>query len=149
MTEHDAPPPIEILLVEDNEGDVRLTLEVLRDSRVPSHVTVAWDGVEALSVLRRTPPHGAAPRPDLILLDINLPRKNGLEVLSEVKADPDLAAIPVVMLTTSEADRDVVRSYRLHANCYVTKPVGLEAFIGAVRAIETFWLSMARLPKGS
>lgn len=138
--------PIEILLVEDNPGDVRLTHEVLRDSKVRNHLSVMRDGVEAMAFLRREGAHTLAPRPDLILLDLNLPRKSGLEVLEELKADPTLLAIPVVMLTTSQAELDVASSYRLRANAFVTKPVGLEPFLKVVRSIEEFWLEIVKLP---
>ena len=134
--------PIEILLVEDNPGDVRLTLEALRDSKVRNNLHVARDGVEALEFLRRTD----AVRPDLILLDLNLPRKDGREVLAEIKADPLLKTIPVVVLTTSRAEQDVLRSYELQANCYITKPVDLDQFITVVKSIEDFWLTIVTLP---
>jgi CheY-like chemotaxis protein len=138
--------PIEILLVEDNAADVRLTIEALREGKVRNHLTVARDGVEALEVLRRQGAHGQAARPDLILLDLNLPRKDGREVLAEIKADPQLRTIPVVVLTTSSAERDILESYSLHANCYITKPVDLEQFVAVVRSIDDFWLTVVRLP---
>jgi CheY-like chemotaxis protein len=141
--------PVEILLVEDNPGDVRLTIEALREGKVRNHLSVAEDGEEALAFLRREGSHAGAPRPDLILLDLNLPRKDGREVLAEIKADPRLRSIPVVILTTSQADQDVARSYELSANCYVTKPIDLEQFIGVVRSIETFWLTIVTLPESS
>jgi two-component system, chemotaxis family, response regulator Rcp1 len=137
--------PIEILLVEDNPGDVRLTIEALRDSKVRNNLHVASDGVLALERLRRKD----LPRPDLILLDLNLPRKDGREVLAEVKADPALKTIPVVILTTSRAEQDVLRSYELQANCYITKPVDLDQFITVVKSIEDFWLTIVRLPHSS
>ncbi|MEI6502314.1 MAG: response regulator [Armatimonadota bacterium] len=144
-----APVPgssaIEILLVEDNPGDVRLTREALRESKVINNLSVAKDGVEALEMLRREGPHGAQRRPDLILLDLNLPRKDGREVLGEIKEDPDLRRIPVVVLTTSEAESDVHRAYDLHANCYIVKPVDLDQFINVVRTIEGFWFSIVTL----
>jgi two-component system, chemotaxis family, response regulator Rcp1 len=140
--------PIEILLVEDNPGDVRLTVEAMKEGRVSNRMSVAKDGVEALDFLRRTGPHADAPRPDLILLDLNMPRKDGREVLAEIKADPDLKRIPVVILTTSEAEQDIIKTYDLHANCYVTKPVDLTQFLKVVRLIEDFWLSVVRLPPG-
>ncbi len=140
------PRPVEILLVEDNQGDVRLTIEALREGKVHNNLNVARDGVEALAYLRREPPFTAAVRPDLILLDLNLPRKDGREVLAEIKADPDLKTIPVVVLTTSRAEQDVLRSYELQANCFVTKPVDLDQFIEVVRSIESFWLTVVRLP---
>lgn len=138
--------PIEILLIEDNPGDVLLTREALKDGKVLHHLQVAQDGVEALALLRRQGPYATAARPDLILLDLNLPKKDGREVLAEIKFDDVLKRIPVVVLTTSEAEQDIVRSYDLHANCYITKPVDLEQFITIVRTIEDFWLSVVRLP---
>jgi chemotaxis family two-component system response regulator Rcp1 len=147
MTFRNEGRSIEILLVEDNPGDVRLTIEALREGKVRNNLSVATDGVEALEFLRRRGAFANAPRPDLILLDLNLPKKDGREVLAEIKADPDLKTIPVVVLTTSKAEEDVVRSYHLHANCYVTKPVDLDQFISVVRAIEDFWLTIVALPK--
>jgi chemotaxis family two-component system response regulator Rcp1 len=138
--------PVEILLVEDNPGDIRLTIEALRDAKVRNNLHVARDGVEAMAFLRREGPYANAPRPDLILLDLNLPRKDGREVLAEIKADARLRAIPVVVLTTSAAERDVVQSYNLHANCYSTKPVDLDQFIAVIRSIEEFWLMVVTLP---
>jgi CheY-like chemotaxis protein len=138
--------PIEILLVEDNPGDVRLTIEALKDARVLNHMSVAEDGVEALAFLRRQGRHVNAPRPDVILLDLNLPRKNGREVLAEIKDDADFKRIPVVVLTTSRAEEDIMRSYNLHANCYIVKPVDLEQFLNVVRSIEDFWLTVVKLP---
>jgi CheY-like chemotaxis protein len=137
---------VEILLVEDNAGDHRLTQEALREGKVYNNLHWAKDGVEALDFLRRRGRHAKAPRPDLILLDLNLPRKDGREVLSEIKSDDDLKTIPVVILTTSQAEEDVVKSYHLHANCYVTKPVDLEKFIVVVQSIDRFWLTIATLP---
>ena len=139
--------PIEILLVEDNPGDVRLTIEALRESKVRNHLSVARDGVEALAFVRRVGTHAQAVRPDLILLDLNLPRKDGREVLAELKADPDLKTIPVVILTTSRAEQDVLRSYELQANCYISKPVDLDQFITVVKSIEDFWLTIVTLPR--
>jgi CheY-like chemotaxis protein len=141
-----SPRPVEILLVEDNPGDVRLTQEALHESKLRNNLSVARDGVEALAFLRREGSYAGAPRPDLILLDLNLPRKDGREVLAEVKSDPALRTIPVVVLTTSKAEQDVVQSYNLHANCYVTKPVDLEQFITVVQSIEGFWFSIVTLP---
>ena len=141
-----SPRPIEILLVEDNPGDVRLTMEALREAKVHNNVSVAKDGVEAMAYLRREGPHANARRPDLILLDLNLPKKDGREVLAEIKADAGLKQIPVVILTTSRAEQDIVKSYDLHANCYVTKPVDLDQFITVVRSIEDFWLTVVALP---
>jgi len=139
--------PVEILLVEDNPGDVRLTVEALRDGKVRNHLNVAPDGVEALAFLRREGKYGDAPHPDLILLDLNLPKKDGREVLAEIKADDRFKHIPVVVLTTSQADQDIARSYNLHANCYVTKPVDFEQFITVVRSIEDFWFTIVTLPE--
>lgn len=137
---------IRILLVEDNPGDVRLTREALRDAKMLNELHVVADGVEALAFLRREPPHTAAPRPDLILLDLNLPKMDGREVLSAIKSSPDLRSIPVVVLTSSGAEEDVARSYDLHANCYVRKPVELQSFLNVVRTIDDFWVSVVRLP---
>ncbi|AKJ00125.1 response regulator receiver domain-containing protein [Archangium gephyra] len=138
--------PIEILLVEDNPGDVRLTIEALKEGKVRNRLSVARDGVEALAFLRREGSHASASRPDLILLDLNLPKKDGREVLAEIKEDSRLRRIPVVVLTTSKAEEDILRTYDLHANCYITKPVDLEQFISVVRSIDDFWLSVVRLP---
>ena len=138
--------PIEILLVEDNPGDVRLTRESLREAKVRNNMVVAGDGLEALACLRREGQYTKANRPDLILLDLNLPRMNGFEVLDVIKEDPDLKRIPVVVLTTSQAEQDIIRSYNLYANAYVTKPVDLEQFIKVIRAIEGFWLEIVQLP---
>jgi two-component system, chemotaxis family, response regulator Rcp1 len=138
--------PVEILLVEDNPGDVRLTREALKEGKVNNNLYVANDGVEALRFLRREDEHHGAVRPDLILLDLNLPRKDGREVLAEIKADPSLRLIPVVILTSSQAEQDIVRAYDLHANCYVSKPVDLDQFITVVKSIENFWFSIVKLP---
>jgi len=146
MKVYESAEPIEILLVEDNPGDVRLTREALKEGKVKNRLTVASDGVEAMAFLRREGEYASSPRPDLILLDLNLPRKDGREVLAEIKADPALRRIPVVVLTTSDAEQDVLRSYNLHANCYVTKPVVLEKFLAIVRSLEDFWLTIVRLP---
>jgi CheY-like chemotaxis protein len=140
---------IEILLVEDEPGDVRLTVEALRDARVRNRIHTVEDGVEALDFLHRRPPYADAPRPDLILLDLNLPRKDGREVLAEIKSDPALRTIPVVVLTTSRAQDDVLRSYDLHANCFISKPMDLNEFNAVVKSIEDFWLTVARLPSSS
>jgi chemotaxis family two-component system response regulator Rcp1 len=137
--------PIEILLVEDNPGDVRLTREALKDAKVHNTLHVAMDGVEALAFLRKQGKHAGAPLPDLILLDLNLPKKNGREVLEDIKNDDALRHIPVVILTTSQAERDIAESYRLHANAYVTKPVDLEQFLTVVKSIEQFWLEIVKL----
>lgn len=138
--------PVEILLVEDNPGDVRLTQETLKDSKIYNRLHVVTDGVEALAFLRREGDYANQPRPDLILLDLNLPRKDGREVLEEIKADASLRRIPVVILTTSDDERDILKSYNLHANCYITKPVRLSEFAEIVRSIETFWFSIVKLP---
>jgi two-component system, chemotaxis family, response regulator Rcp1 len=140
------PRPIEILLVEDNPGDARLTREALRDGKIHNKLHHVRDGVEALSFLRREGRFVNNLVPDLILLDLNLPRKDGRTVLAELKEDAQLRLIPVVVLTTSEAEQDVLRTYELHANCYIVKPVDLEKFMVVVRAIEEFWLSLVRLP---
>ena len=141
-----APKPIEVLLVEDNPADVRLTQEALRDSSPNVHLNVARDGVEALEFLHHQGQFDNAPVPDLIVLDLNLPRKNGREVLSEVKADPDLHKILVLVMTTSRAEQDVQKAYALNANCYITKPMDLDEFLRIVKAIEEFWLHTATLP---
>jgi chemotaxis family two-component system response regulator Rcp1 len=138
--------PIEILLVEDNPGDIRLTKEALKEAKVLNRLTVVRDGVEALKCLRRQGEYADASRPDLILLDLNLPKKDGREVLSEIKSDDTLKRIPVVILTTSQDEQDVLKSYGLHANCYITKPVELDQFITVVKAIEDFWLGIVVLP---
>ena len=138
---------IDILLVEDNAADVRLTQEALREGKVKNHLSVARDGDDALRFLRRQPPYERAPTPDLILLDLNLPKLDGREVLRQIKDDRALRVIPVVVLTTSSAEADIVRSYQLHANCYITKPVDLEQFISVVRSIDEFWLTIVKLPK--
>lgn len=138
--------PIEILLVEDNPGDVRLTEEALKDGKVANNLHVVSDGVDAIRFLRRGAGYEDAVRPDLVLLDLNLPRKDGREVLEEIKQDEDLKRIPVVVLTTSRSEEDVLRSYGLHANCYLTKPVDFDSFLGVVQSIEGFWLTVVRLP---
>ncbi len=143
---NEVPQPIEILLVEDNPADVRLMLEALKDAKVRNRVTVAADGVEALATLRRQGRLAALPRPDVILLDLNLPKKDGRDVLAEIKSDDDLKTIPVVIMTTSQAEEDIVRSYKLHANCYVTKPLDLQQFLRVVQSVEDFWLTIVRLP---
>lgn len=137
---------IDILLVEDSPGDVGLTKEALRESKVKNSLNVVSDGIEALAFLRKQGRYAGAPRPDLILLDLNLPRKDGREVLEEIKNDPRLKAIPVVVLTTSAAEQDIVRSYNLHANSYVTKPVDFDQFLRVVHVIEDFWLAIVKLP---
>jgi CheY-like chemotaxis protein len=137
---------IEILLVEDNPGDVRLTQEALKDNKVRNNLSIVEDGVEAMAFLRREGKYTVSPRPDLILLDLNLPKKDGRQVLAEIKADARLRRIPVVVLTTSKAEEDVLRAYDLNANCYITKPVDFDQFINVVRSIEDFWLAMVKLP---
>jgi len=138
--------PIEILLVEDSPDDADLTVDALRDGRVRNHITVIEDGEEAMAFLRRQGRHATAPRPDLILLDLNLPRKSGREVLAEVKQDPDLRRIPVVIMTSSDDEKDILAAYNLYVNCYVTKPVDLDQFIRVVKSIEQFWFSIVKLP---
>lgn len=138
--------PVEILLVEDNPGDVRLTIEALKEGKVRNHLSVVNDGAEAIAFLRRQGKYAGAVRPDIILLDLNLPKKSGREVLADIKADDELRRIPVVVLTTSSAEEDVLRSYDLHVNCFITKPVDMEQFIEVVKAIDTFWFSVVTLP---
>ncbi len=138
--------PIEILMVEDNPSDVRLTIEAFRDAKVQNNLHVAPDGVAAMEFLRGEGAHGNAPRPDIILLDLNLPGKSGTEVLEEIKGDPELKRIPVIVLTTSDNEADIRRAYDLHANAYITKPVDLDRFFGIAEAVEDFWLSVAKLP---
>lgn len=140
---------IEILLVEDNPGDVRLTKEALKEGKILNNLSVVPDGVEAMAFLRKESPYENAPRPELILLDLNLPKKDGREVLAEIKKDPGLKMIPVVVLTSSEAEQDIVKSYNLHANCYITKPVDLDQFIEVVQSVEHFWLAIVKLPPGN
>jgi CheY-like chemotaxis protein len=142
-----ANTPIQILLVEDNPGDVRLTREVLKDGRINNTLNVVEDGVEALAYLRREGAYADAMQQDLVLLDLNLPKKDGREVLAEMKADPALRRIPVIVLTSSSAELDIVAAYNLHANCYITKPVDLDQFTKVVRSIEDFWLSIVKLPR--
>jgi chemotaxis family two-component system response regulator Rcp1 len=142
-----ASRPISVLLVDDNPGDVRLTLEALKEGKVINNVMVASDGVEALAILRREEPFRNAGRPDLILLDLNLPKVSGREVLAEIKRDESLRRIPVVVLTTSDAEEDILRSYNLHANCYIKKPVDLEQFFSLVKSLNDFWFSVVRLPR--
>jgi len=138
--------PIEILLVEDNPGDVRLTREGLSAAKLVNHLTVVHDGLSALQLLRNEGEYAEATRPDLVLLDLNLPGFGGLDVLKELKADPALRALPVIVLSSSEAERDIAESYDLHANCYVTKPIDFERFVEVVQAIEQFWFSIVKLP---
>ena len=138
--------PIEILLVEDNPGDVRLTVEAFKDGRVRNHLRVVTNGVEALAYLHHQGAYANASRPDLILLDLNLPKLSGRETLSAIKADPELKRIPVAILTSSQAEADILDAYNLHANCYITKPVNLGQFVRVVQSIEDFWLSIVKLP---
>ncbi len=138
--------PVEILLVEDSPGDIRLTQEAFKEGKLLNSLHVVNDGVEALAFLRRQGKYAQAPRPELILLDLNLPKKDGREVLAEMKADEDLRRIPVVVLTISEAEEDILKSYNLYANCFITKPVEFMKFMDVVRAIEDFWFSIVRLP---
>ena len=138
---------MEVLLVEDSPGDVRLTREALKEGKVRNNLNVVSDGVEAMEYLRREGPYAGAVRPDIVLLDLNMPRKDGREVLAEMKADTGLKRIPVVILTTSEAEQDILRTYDLHANCYLTKPVDLDQFISIVKSVEDFWLTIVKLPR--
>ena len=147
MTYPDDPRPVHVLLVEDDEGDVLMTREAFEFYKVRNPLHVVSDGEQALQFVRRTGPYADAPRPGLILLDVNLPRVSGLEVLAELKQDPELRPIPVVMLTTSQADEDILRSYSLHANAYVSKPVDFEQFTAAIRQIDDFFLSLVQLPR--
>ena len=144
---HSNQESIEVLMVEDNPGDVRLTEEALLDAKVNINMSVVHDGMQAMAFLRREPPYPNSPEPDLILLDLNLPLKSGFEVLAEIKQDERLKFIPVVILTSSQAERDIVKSYNLHANAYVTKPVDLDQFIKVVQAIEDFWFEIVKLPR--
>ena len=142
-----ASRPVKILLVEDSPSDTELTIEALREAKIANNLSHVEDGVEAMEFLRRTNSYAAAPIPDLILLDFNLPRKDGREVLVELKSDPDLRVIPVVVLTTSKADQDIMRAYQLQANCYISKPVDFAQFVKVVRSIEHFWLEVVALPR--
>ena len=139
--------PIEILLIEDNPGDVDLTKEALQEAKVRNRLHVVDDGAKAVDFLYKRGEYADVPRPDIILLDLNLPKKDGRQVLEEIKADPQLAEIPVVILTTSQAEEDILRSYQLHANCYITKPVDFKQFMHVVKSIEEFWLTVVKLPK--
>ena len=143
----DGPRPIEVLLVEDDPGDVLLTTEAFEHNKVQNYLHVVEDGEKAMAFLRQEGEYAGKPRPDLVLLDLNLPRKDGREVLGEIKDDENLRSIPVVVLTTSEADEDILRSYRLHANAYVTKPVDFERFVSVVRQIDDFFVSVVKLPR--
>ena len=140
--------PIQILLVEDNPGDVRLTQEALKEGKILNELSVVMDGVEAMDFLHKKGKHTSAPDPDLILLDLNLPKKDGREVLAEIKADKTLRRIPVVVLTTSSSEVDILKTYDLNGNCYIQKPVDLDQFINVVRSIEDFWLTVVKLPRG-
>jgi CheY-like chemotaxis protein len=146
MNETPYGEPIEILLVEDSPGDVRLTIEALKEGKVHNNLHVARDGVEAMKFLSREGEFSDAPHPDLILLDLNLPKKDGREVLKEIKADPRLKRIPVVILTISSTEEDILKTYNLHANCFITKPVDLNQFIHVIKSIEDFWLEIVKLP---
>ena len=148
MVSEIAVHPIEILLVEDNPGDARLAREAFQDAKVRNALHWVDNGQEAMDFLRKEGKHARAPRPDLILLDLNLPRKDGREVLAEIKADPDLKRIPVVILTVSKDEEDVMKTYNLHANCFITKPIDLNQFIKVVKSIEDFWLTVVKLPPG-
>lgn len=140
--------PIEILLVEDSPGDVRLTQEILKDTKVRNNLYVVGDGVEAMAFLRHEDKYANMPRPDLVLLDLNLPEKDGREVLAEIKSDEKLKSIPVVVLTISQAEEDILNAYGLYANCYISKPIDLKQFIKVVKSIEDFWLTIVKLPRG-
>ena len=146
MKDKTSQEPIEILLVEDNPGDVRLTLEAMKEGRVLNRISVVEDGIEAMAFLNREGRYADSPRPDLILLDLNLPRKDGREVLAAIKTDTRLKSIPVVVLTTSQAEQDILMTYELHANCFITKPVQLDDFLNVIRLIEDFWLTVVKLP---
>lgn len=147
--DRDNPKIIEILLVEDNPGDVRLTIEALKETKVMNNLSVVVDGEEAMDYLKQRGQHADATKPDLILLDLNLPKKSGREVLEEIKQDEELQTIPVVVLTVSQAERDIVKSYQLHANCYINKPIDLDQFVEVIKAIEEFWLTIVKLPPRS
>ncbi len=139
---------VEILLIEDNPGDVRLTVEALKESKIINNLNVVDDGIEALSYLQKEGIYKDKPRPDLIILDLNLPKKDGREVLGEIKSEDSLKQIPIAILTTSEAEEDIIKSYELHANCYITKPVNMEQFIKVVKSVGDFWFSIVMLPPG-
>jgi len=139
---------VEILLIEDNPGDVRLTIEALKESKIINHLEVVEDGIEALSFLKKEGIYKDKSRPDLIILDLNLPKKDGREVLGEIKSNDSFKQIPIVILTTSEAEEDIIKSYELHANCYITKPVNMEQFIKVVKSVGDFWFSIVMLPPG-
>ncbi|MBA4374479.1 MAG: response regulator [Thermodesulfovibrio sp.] len=149
MSNQNMGRPIDILLVEDNPGDVRLTQEALKEAKVKNDLHVVCDGVEAMAFLRKQGIYRDVPRPDMVLLDLNMPRKNGHEVLKEIKSDDNLKRIPVVVLTVSKDEEDIVKSYNLHANCFITKPVDLNQFLTVVKSIEDFWLTIVKLPDGA
>ncbi len=148
MNIQDVGKVVEILLVEDNSGDIRLTQEAFKDGKIINNLSVVEDGEEAMDFLRRNGRFENAPKPDIILLDLNMPKKDGRTVLAEIKSDPELKNIPVIVLTTSQAEADILKSYDLHANCYITKPVELDEFFSVIRSIKDFWLSIVRLPGG-
>ncbi len=144
-----APKAVEILLVEDSPIDVKLTEEALHEIQVKNNLHVVTDGEDAMDFVKRQGKHQHAPRPDFILLDLNLPKKDGREVLAEIKADPDLRSIPVVILTTSRAQQDILKTYNMHVNCYITKPVDMNQFLDVIKSISNFWLNVAALPKAT
>ncbi len=146
MSSRRVSQPIEILLVEDSPGDIRLTQEVLKGGKINNHLSVVEDGVQAIAFLNRELPYTTAPYPNLILLDLNLPKKDGREVLEVIKADPKFKRIPVIILTTSRAEEDIAQAYDLHANCYIAKPIDLDQFIRVIKSIEEFWLTIVKLP---
>ena len=149
MRQQDNSKVIDILLVEDNEGDARLALEAMRDSKIRNKMHHVSDGEEAMAFLRKEGKYSKVPRPDLILLDLNLPKKDGRQVLAEIKEDDGLKRIPVVILTVSSAEEDILKSYNLHANCFITKPIDLSQFMKVVRSVEDFWLTIVKLPNGA
>ena len=146
MANQEYGKPIDILLVEDNPGDSRLAMEALKESKLRNNLHIVTDGVEAMDFLYKRGKHEQVLRPDLILLDLNLPKKDGREVLAEIKSDPDLKRIPVVILTISKAEEDVLKTYNLHANCFITKPLDLNQFVTVIKSIEDFWLTIVKLP---
>ncbi len=148
MTTNESVHPIEILLVEDNPGDARLAKEALKESKLKNNLYIADDGVEAMDFLYKKGKYKDMPRPDLVILDLNLPKKDGREVLADIKNDDDLKRIPVVILTISKAEEDILKSYNLHANCFISKPIDLDQFIKVVKSIEDFWLTIVKLPNG-
>ena len=147
MSNHTLGRPVEILLVEDNSGDIRLTKEALKDAKVLLNLSVVEDGEEAMAFLQKEGKYADKPRPDLILLDLNLPKKDGRKVLAEIKTDEDLKSIPVVVLTVSKDEQDILKTYNHHANCYITKPINLDDFFNVLKSIEDFWLAIVKLPK--